>query len=126
MERLGRYGHPPLSLIPRKDVEGIKMHLEEHEGHFHLRADLPGIPKEGIQVSLAEGRRVIIEGHNLQDEERKAGDYLHRERRGQRFLRSIELPMVVEEEMEATYEGGTLFITLKKALRDKSKIIEIK
>lgn len=129
MEGFERYRLPAWGLYDMDPLTNntINIDLEEDEEKFYVTADLPGIPKDGIHVSLDEGRRIIIEAHQSQEIEKEGRNFLHRERRGGRILRSIQLPMDIEEDsIEASYEEGTLFISLKKAHHGRMRTIKIR
>jgi len=101
--------------------------LDLHEGkdEFVVRAELPGMKKEDIDISL-HGGVLSVSG------ERKAEEVLedrqtHRtERYFGRFQRTLELPKPVKtEEVKAVYQDGILTITLPKTEEAKPKQIAV-
>ena len=83
----------------------------EDEGEYLLALDLPGIRREGLDVSLDDGR-LVIRG------ERAAAPGLHArraERPQGRFVRTFSLPDVVDRaSITADYKDGVLLLHLPK------------
>ncbi len=108
----------PLSGAPVLD-------LYQDQDNFTVRAELPGLKKEDIKLSLHDG--VLTLGGERRNE--KAHDekgLLRNERFFGRFERSINLPMQVDgTRVTASYEDGVLTVTLPKAEAAKPRQIEI-
>jgi HSP20 family protein len=82
---------------------------------YELRADVPGIPKEKIDLRV-NGSRVQLSARIETTTEENGKSYLRRERTVQGFERAFELPEpIVEEKVAATYQDGVLTVTLPKA-----------
>jgi len=100
--------------------------IYEHKDRITVRAELPGMKKENLNVSL-DGDTLTISGERKQEEERRAGDTYRSERFFGRFQRSITLPRPVDEkQIQAKYKDGVLEITLPKAEGARRKDIEVK
>ncbi len=96
--------------------------IEDKESHFLVTLDLPGIPKNEINVEASDGGLKIW---GERKSEKKEGDYT--ERHWGRFERNIPLPMGVDEKnIEAHFENGVLSLAIPKSGEPKSKMIEIK
>jgi HSP20 family protein len=103
---------------------GIELYDDKEK--FTVLAELPGMKKEDIDVSVS-GDTLTISGEKKHDEERKEGDTYRSERFFGRFQRSITLPQPVDTgRIEAHYKDGILSLTLPKAESAKRKQIEIK
>lgn len=93
--------------------------------NFTLRADVPGLTENDIQISVA-GSTVTLRG------ERKVevpeGHSVHRrERRAVRFAKSFELPARVDaDKVSATLKHGVLTLTLPRAAEAQPRQISIK
>lgn len=99
------------------------------DGDVKIRAELPGIKREDIDVGFHNGV-LTISGERTEESERKAGSgYLIRERRHGAFRRSMTLPEgVKEDDIRAGFQDGVLEITVKatgKPIEDGPKTIEI-
>lgn len=91
-----------------------------------VRAELPDVKKEDIDISVAGGV-LTIKGERKAEKEIKDEDYYCCERFRGTFYRAIQLPTDVEaEKIEANYADGILEITLPKVPEVKPKKIEVK
>jgi len=99
--------------------------LLEKEDKFIVKADLPGMKREDIDVSVADDT-LTIKGERKAEHEVKEEEYYCSERCYGSFFRSIPLPTAVDREhIEATYDNGVLEVTLPKAAEVKPKKVEI-
>lgn len=93
---------------------------------FVVRASLPGVSPDNIQVSI-EDNVLTIRGETATHFENTEGNYLMRERRSGSFRRSLRLPGTVDlDNVEPRYEHGVLTVTLPKAEANKAKQFEVK
>ncbi|MGN6554481.1 MAG: Hsp20/alpha crystallin family protein [Verrucomicrobiota bacterium] len=98
---------------------------EDHE-KATVRAELPGMKKEDINVAL-EGSTLTISGERKLEEEERQGDSYRAERFFGRFQRSITLPHLVDaNKMRATYKDGVLEVICPKSEEAKPKQIQVK
>jgi HSP20 family protein len=98
----------------------------EKGDNFVVRAELPGMKKEELDISVL-GDTVTIKGERKTESEVKEEDYYRCELCYGKFSRSVALPTAVEAgKVEANYENGILQITLPKAKEAKPKKIEVK
>lgn len=97
----------------------------EKEDKYVVKAELPGMKEEGIDVSVA-GDTLTIKGETKAENETKKEDYYCCERSYGSFSRSIGLPSTVDvEKIEASYDNGVLELHLPKAIEDKPKKITV-
>jgi len=88
--------------------------LIEKDGKFIVKAELPGMKKEDIDVSVV-GDTLTIKGERKTEKEVKEEDYYLCERSYGSFFRSISLPAAVDaKKVKADYDDGILEITLNK------------
>ncbi len=91
-----------------------------------VKADVPGVKKEDLSVSVTEDT-VTIKGEIKKDEEVKEKDYYCRERVYGSFSRTVDLPIEVDAQTaKATYKNGVLTLTLPKKKPEKELRTEIK
>jgi HSP20 family protein len=89
-----------------------------------VKADLPGLKKEEIEVSIHDGA-LFIRGEKKEEKDRKEKGRLRNERFYGRFERIVTLPIAVDDSRaKATYKNGVLELTLPK--REEAKPKEIK
>ena len=91
-----------------------------------VRASLPGVKPEDIEVTIEEGLLTIKGGAEV-EEGPNDSDYLLRERRAGKYYRTVRLGDSIDtEQAESHYEDGVLTITLPRAEAKKAKRLEIK
>jgi HSP20 family protein len=90
-----------------------------------VKAELPGMKKEDLDISLHENT-LTISGERKQEQEGQDDDMYRSERFFGRFQRSITLPYAVDpEKISASYKDGILTVTLSKAEHAKPKQIQV-
>lgn len=102
------------------------INLSEKENHFYVRAELPGVKPEDLDISVVEGK-LQIRGERKIDEEEQKTSYHRREREAGLFRRTIALPAKVDpNKVSATLKNGVLTITLPKSEEAIPKKISVK
>jgi HSP20 family protein len=97
----------------------------EDKDCLQVKAELPGLKKEDIEISLHDGF-LTLSGERKQEEKVQEGDVYRSERWTGRFHRTVNLPCsVVADKIKATYNDGVLQVTLPKAEEAKPKQIPI-
>jgi HSP20 family protein len=105
-------------------VPGVEIY--EKADKFIVRAELPGMKKEEIDVSVV-GDTLTISGERKAETEVKDEDYYRCELCYGKFSRSVGLPTAVNAtKVDASYENGILEITLPKVEAVKPKRITVK
>ena len=103
--RLPRLLHRADSPMPiwRPDVD-----VFQKEGKLVVKADLPGMTKDNVQV-LLEGGNLVIKGERVEESKIEEDNYFRAERSYGSFYRSIPLPPEIDEsKIEALFEKGVL------------------
>jgi HSP20 family protein len=99
--------------------------LYEDKDNFTVNAELPGMKKEDIEISLHDGT-LLVSGERKREEKSKAGESYREERFYGKFHRSIALPKpVAADQVKAAYKDGVLTVTLPKTEEVKPKQIEV-
>ena len=105
--------------IPALDVT-------ETEKEIKVTAEVPGIAKEDISVSLSDGL-LTVSGEKKEEREEKTGDRAVSERRYGSFSRTVRLPSEVDtEKVEASYKDGVLTISLPRSESVRTTNIPVK
>lgn len=101
--------------------------IEENDDSYMVRADLPGVSKEDIEVRLDNGV-LSISGEKKVEKETGKGSKQHRtERFHGTFSRRFSLPSAIDaDRVNADYKQGVLSLTIPKVEVEKSKKIDIK
>ena len=99
--------------------------MYEEKDNVYIRAELPGMKKEDIHVSLHNGSLSVSGERKTQDEFKDAEVY-RSERFAGRFQRTVSLPtQVAADKIKAQYKDGILSVTLPKAEEAKPKQIDV-
>jgi HSP20 family protein len=97
----------------------------EEKDEVVVKAELPGMAKEDIEVHLTDST-LFIQGEKKKQEEVKNEDYQCCERSYGSFARTIELPTAVKaEQVKATFKEGVLEVRLPKTEEAKQKTIQV-
>ena len=99
--------------------------IVEEKDTLLVKADLPGLTKEDLAVSIQDNV-LTIKGERKYDTEKKETNYYRRERSYGQFIRTVELPVSVDaNKIAATFKDGVLHVTLPKAENAKPKEIKV-
>lgn len=105
---------------------GPAVDLYEDKDNLVVRAELPGMKKEDIDISLHEGV-LTVSGERKAETQPKAAEVYRAERFVGRFQRSLTLPTPVSaDKVTAAYTDGVLTVTLPKTEEAKPKQIAVK
>lgn len=104
----------------------VKMDVTKAEDAYTVKAEMPGVKKEDIQI-LIDGSEVTISGEIKRDSEEKEGEEVIRsERYYGKVLRSFTLPHEVDEARAvAKYADGVLKLTLPMKVKAPTKKLAI-
>jgi HSP20 family protein len=124
----GEYGEPvsrqhliskgaPASLVPSIDIF-------ERKGEIVIKADLPGIEKDQIDLSITKDT-LTVKAEAQKEEEIAKEDYYVQERSFGTYIRTIQLPQDVDPaKAKASFKNGVLEIVFPK--KEEAKATEIK
>jgi len=105
--------------IPAVDVA-------ETDTAYQVKAELPGIRKEDLDVTVDDGVLTIKAEHDGNQEQTENGQLIRQERSYGKFARSLRLGANVDEEtITAEYRDGVLHITLPKAKEVQPRKVEV-
>jgi HSP20 family protein len=104
----------------------IKVDVKEINGAFKVQAEIPGVNKDDIHVTI-DGDVVTLRAEvQQQDEKAEGGKVVHSERYFGAVSRSFQLPGDVDEtKAKARYENGVLTLTLPRKAGGKSQRLAI-
>jgi HSP20 family protein len=101
------------------------MDLVETDDHFVLRADLPGLSEEDVDIELEDSTLTISGQRTAEHEEHKEGAY-RVERAFGAFSRSLTLPRGIDPEaVTANFDRGVLEVRVPKPEERKPRRIAI-
>jgi HSP20 family protein len=104
----------------------MKIDVTKADDTYTVKADIPGVKKEDIQVAV-DGNEVTISGEiRKETEEKKGEEVLRAERYYGKVSRSFTLPHDVDEgKVVAKYADGVLKVTLPLKTQAKAKKIAV-
>ena len=92
----------------------FRVDILDREKELLVRAELSGVEKDDVEVTIS-GNRLMIEAEREFEEEEKKGAYYRHELGYGELMRTIVLPVEVDvEHIEAELKDGILMITLPK------------
>jgi HSP20 family protein len=116
----------PLHGDPLPSPAQIKVDVKETDKTYIVQADVPGVSKEEIHVSL-DGNVVTLRAEIKQEDSQGADEkVLRSERYFGAVSRSFQLPMDIDQtQAKAKYDNGVLTLTLPKKLANGSQRLTI-
>ena len=104
----------------------IKIDVKEDDAAYTVHAEVPGVPKEDINVSI-DGNVVSLRAEVRQHDQKKDGEKLLRsERYYGAVARSFQLPVEMDAaQARARYDNGVLVLTLPKKQGNKTQRLAI-
>lgn len=104
--------YPPVDILESRDA-------------YLIRAEMPGMKKEDINVEFADGA-LTLSGERKFDELAAGVEYHRNERRSGKFMRGFHLPRKIkQDDLKATFTDGILEIHIPKSDEAKPKQIAI-
>ncbi|CAG8496830.1 7272_t:CDS:2 [Funneliformis caledonium] len=106
----------------RVNIWAPPMDVHENDKEFTVKAELPGMKKEEINIDVRDNA-LVISGETKQEQKYKEGNTHVQERRYGSFSRSIALPSNVKpDDITAKFENGLLELSLPKTAPTGKKI----
>ena len=104
----------------------IKVDVKETDGGYTVQAEVPGVPKEDIHVSI-DGNVVSLRAEVRQLDQQTEGEkVLRSERYFGSVARSFQLPADIDaDQAKAKYDNGILTLTLPKKLNNAAQRLNI-
>ena len=104
---------------------GFDVDVREDADRYTIEANLPGIPKDAVELTFEDGV-LTIAAQTGSDEERQGENFHVRERRTGRFSRCFRLPSEADpERVGAKLADGVLTVTVEKVEAQKPRKIDV-
>lgn len=104
---------------------GLALDVEEGSDGYTLRANLPGVKLEDIDISIHEDA-LTITAETVSEQVDESSRLVIRERRSGKFTRSLRFPVDVHgEAVEASFDNGVLEILVPKTEQIKPRQIPV-
>jgi HSP20 family protein len=100
--------------------------IQETDKAYIIKADLPEVKKENVQVSVQDGL-LTLQGERMQEKEESGKKFRKTERSYGKFVRRFAVPDDVDtQKVSAEFKEGVLNVQLPKAPSAKPRAIEVK
>jgi HSP20 family protein len=108
------------------EVTAPAVDLYEEKDDIVVKAELPGIDKNNIEVNITD-HMLTIKGEKKKEDEIKEENYYRSERSYGSFIRTLELPKDVHtDKVKASFKDGILEVRLPKTEEAKAKEVKVK
>ena len=108
------------------EFKSPKVDIVERDDDILIRAEIAGVEKEDIDVSLTDSA-ITIKGSTHKEEKEEKGDYFRSETMKGAFARTLSLPAKVDgSKAESTYKNGLLEIIVPKLEQARRHKVEVK
>lgn len=103
----------------------VPVDLWETKDAYHLRADVPGVTPDQLEIN-ATSDTISIVGEVKGQADVTNDRWIRQERRVGKFQRAFTLPMAIDPtKVDATFENGVLQLVLPKAENVKPRTIKV-
>ena len=103
------------------------VNLLEDKDHLYIEALTPGVDPQSLNLSVMQNRLTLSGEKSRTPGEIKPEAFHRNERASGKFVRTIDLPVEVDEaRIQAEYKNGLLMITLPKAEKARPKQINVR
>lgn len=104
---------------------GPKVDVIERDAEVMVRAEVPGVAKDDLNISLTENS-VTLRGKTRHEEKEEKGDYRRMETSRGEFTRTLSLPADVDaSKASAKFKDGVLELTLPKLKKTQRHTVKI-
>lgn len=102
-----------------------KIDIKDKKDHVEVKAELPGMAEDEIDIEIADGV-MTISGERKSEEEKEGEGYYYRESHTGAFSRSFSLPAdIKEDKAEADMKNGILTISIPKVAPKKATRVKV-
>lgn len=99
--------------------------IVDHDDHLLVRAEIPGVSKEDLNVSISDNV-LTIKGETQREEKKETGDFFRHEISRTSFARSVTLPLAVDAaKVSASLADGMLEVSVGKAETSKRRSVKV-
>ena len=99
--------------------------ISETDAAYLIKAEIPGVKKEDVKVTIQDGM-LTIQGERKMEKEEKGKKFHRVERSYGSFVRSFRVPDDADEnKVKAEFKDGMINITLAKSAKAKTKAISV-
>jgi len=120
-----RFDWPSFPEMALPEMNIPKVDVVDRENEVLVKAEIPGVDKKDIDISVGEDT-VTIKGETRREEKEEKGDYYRCEISRGSFSRTVALPAVVNGAgAKASFKDGVLELTLPKTEKAKRHSVKV-
>lgn len=120
-----RFEWPSFPEIAMPDIKAPKVDVIDRENEVLIRAEVPGVEKKDLDISVGEDT-VTIKGSTHHEEKEEKGDYYRCEISRGSFSRTVALPANVDgTNAKASFKDGVLELTIPKVEKAKRHSVKV-
>ena len=124
---MGGWFRSPAVLRREETAKMPAIDVSENEGAYLVKAELPGVAREDLDVTIKDGVLAINAERKKEKKDHKDGRVIREERYYGKFVSSLRLVSDVDESgIEAHYEDGVLNLSLPKTAEVKPRKVDVK
>lgn len=106
-------------------IQPPAMDVVDENNHLVVKAELPGLSKDDVQVELTDST-LTIRGEKKQEKETKEENFYRSEREYGSIYRSIQLPVPIKtDDATAAFKDGVLEVRLSKAEQARRNMVKV-
>jgi HSP20 family protein len=110
---------------PEVQIQAPKVDVVDRDNEILIRAEVPGVKKEDLEVSMTDNT-VTIKGSTSHEEKEEKGDYYRHEISKGSFSRTVALPGDVDsDKCQTSFKDGVLELTVPKVEKAKRRTIKV-
>lgn len=124
--RPSQWENPLWSRIAELEPQMPRIDVIDREKEVYIRAEIPGVNKQDLDVSVNEDS-VTIKGETRHEAKEETGDFYRCEIAHGGFVRTVALPCAVDaDKAAAKLNDGVLELTMPKVKQSRRRKVEIK
>ena len=105
-----------------KSLAAMRVDIHEDESGYEITAELPGVKKEDISVTLKNDILTITASKETESEKKKKGKVIRRERSSGTFTRSFTVhDGIKQEDIRAGFDDGVLTLSIPKRGQEEAE-----
>jgi HSP20 family protein len=109
------FGRPALREDSESTIAGMRVDVHETEDSYDIHADLPGVEKDDIEITLHNDVLTVSAKKNTESEKKKKGKVIYRERSSGSISRSFSVsPGTTQDDIDANFKDGVLTLSVPK------------